>query len=210
MRAPKFTHSPAEMIRCLRSAREFSHLRGRFIEAFMYVSDTAHWPSPDRCAYEAALPALLVREGSNLITEAAISRGGLIFPAAIIRRMAFLYGVQCVACGLVTGGYQPLPISANGGGIPVSDELLRAPFIATLGNVIEPLCPRCRRSFAVWCGRFMGDAPDAERIELCATGWLAETVKRKAGASVYSYEPRKDMSPHRARRAWRDAAVKVA
>lgn len=203
----KFRATASEMIKMLRAAREFDHLRGMFLHVLSVTTNPAQWEEKQQSAYEAALPTLLLKERSLITSEDAIGRNKLLFPNAVFRRTAFLFGAKCSGCGYIGYGYRMLPLVNN---VPnpksfrrrlyriansetvlpdLSFAALRAPFAATLGDTIEPLCPHCRFSFASWVCRFAGGQPEKEAIEICATGWLAERVSVDAVSLARSERP---------------------
>lgn len=203
----KFSATAGEMLGLLRAAREFEHLRGLMLHAMTTAANPKAWRESSLRAYEAALPTLLLRERRNITTEEAVSRAGLFFPNAIYRRIAFLFGSRCVACDDLGYGYRMLPVSRNipdpaafekwrpwrlGFGRYPGDmelpeltfDMLRQPFVTTLGDTVEPLCPYCRLSFAAWVCRHCGPLPRSDEIEISATAWLAGRVAREATVEI--------------------------
>lgn len=163
-----FTHNVREM-------REFIHLRANLPDVLRISSDQTEWEPDLLRAYQAALPSLLWAESSIMNNEAALSRDKRINPHAMLRRIGFLYGVTCI-CGEVHGGYSALPISTS------AWDAYRRPFASRFAGVLEPLCRKCRVEFREWCAKLLGvnAKPSDDEVELCATGWVASTIKRAA------------------------------
>lgn len=181
----RFTHTYTQMCMAIRNMREFRHLLGRIMECMSFASDMSLWTDRQRNAYEAALPCLLWNEDSIRNTERVLTREGMIKPRGMARRVAYIFGVECV-CGSVYSGYQALPISCVDDNLPLrSDDKYRHPFCSELISCsIEPLCPRCKPWFRRFCDVTAGLHPSADAIELCAIGWLAGHVKVKADRLV--------------------------
>lgn len=181
MHAPQFTHTYEQMGHLIRGMRLFTHIHSNLSEAVATASDQMRWDVDRKTAYQAVLPSLLTHEYSIKNNENTITRDTqLIKPQAMLRRLAFLYGVTCV-CGKVHGGYSALPLSRDNVGY-------RAPFACDYPRTLEPLCPECKKDFREYCDKICGPSPGEESVNLASIGWLSKIIKKEGLKFVRDYK----------------------
>lgn len=172
----KYTHSLADAIALVRRLPAFAHLRGQVQAMIGHVANLDLWPERDATVYRNLWTRFSHDRTILSFAEVWGGRSDKLNASELLRRLAFVYGAKCRACGEVSHFLRCLPIDRDD-----MAEATRAPFDdAEFPNVMEPLCQPCRRSFQKLVRTMAGETPSAATVDACASAWVAHQVTRQA------------------------------